>query len=91
MQNHSKTIACYAREDRFIEIHNKIRYLILFDEWCDKICDRMKYLVSEKNGIADIICHDYGKFRINSYTSLPIKILIFHIVIIPIRPVFYKN
>ena len=91
MQNHSKTIACYAREDRFIEIHNKIRYLVLFDEWCDKILDRMKYLVSKKNRIADIISHDYGKFRINSYNSLPIKILTFHIVIIPIKSVFNEN
>ena len=38
----------YGEIDGFIKIHNKIRYLILFDEWCDKISDRIKYLISEK-------------------------------------------
>ena len=37
----------YDKIDRFIKIHNKIRSLVLFDEWCDKICDRIKYLVSK--------------------------------------------
>ena len=26
----------------FIKIHNKIRYLVLFDKQCDKICSRIK-------------------------------------------------
>ena len=33
--------------DGFIEIHNKTRYLVLFDELWDKICDRIKYLTSK--------------------------------------------
>ena len=32
----------------FVEIHNKIRYLVLVDEWCDKVCGRIKYLISKK-------------------------------------------
>ena len=35
--------------DGFIQIHNEIRCLVLFD--CgqfDKICDRIKYFISEK-------------------------------------------
>ena len=35
--------------DRFIKIHDRIRYLVLSDSgWCDKICDKIKYLISEK-------------------------------------------
>ena len=35
----------YDKVDGFIKIHNKIlRYLV----WCDKICDRVKYLISKK-------------------------------------------
>ena len=38
--------------DRFIKIHDKIRYLLLFDySCCDKICDKIKYVISEKSGI----------------------------------------
>ena len=36
-------------------------------------CDKIKYLISEKSGIADIINHIFGKIRINSYNSLPIE------------------
>ena len=35
--------------DGFIKIHNGIRYLVLSDcSWFDKICDSIKYLISEK-------------------------------------------
>ena len=36
----------YDKIDGFIKIHNKIRYLVLFD-WCDKVYDRIKHLISE--------------------------------------------
>ena len=80
--------------DGFIEIHNKIRYLVLFDEWCDKICDRIKYIISKKSGITDSINHNFAIIRIDSYDSLLTgKILIFHNVIILIKSVVnkYKN
>ena len=38
----------YDEIDGFIKIHNKIRDLVLFDDWCDKIRDRIKYLLSKK-------------------------------------------
>ena len=57
----------------FIRILNKIKYLVLFDEWCDTICARIKYLVSEKSGITDSINHNFSIIRIDSYNSLPIK------------------
>ena len=63
----------YDEIDGFIKIHNKIRYLVLFDEWCDKICNGIKYLISEKNGITDSINHNFAIVRIDSYNSLPIE------------------
>ena len=74
--------------DRFIKIHNKIRHLVLFDDWCYKICERIIYLICEKSGITDIINHNFAKIRIDSYNSLPIeKILSFHNVMILINSV----
>ena len=33
----------------FIKMHNEIRYIVLLDySNCDKICDKIKYLISEK-------------------------------------------
>ena len=64
----------YDEIDGFIKIHNKIRYLVLFDEWCDKICNGIKYLISEKkNGITDSIDHNFAIVRIDSHNSLPIE------------------
>ena len=38
----------------FPKIHDKIRYLILFDYiYLDKICIKIKYLISKKSGITD--------------------------------------
>ena len=76
----------------FIKLHNKIRYLVLFDEWCGKICGRDKYLRSKKIGITDSINHNFGIIRIDSYNSLPIEeILTFHNIIILIKSVVNKN
>ena len=39
----------FNETDGFIKIHNGIRWLILFDyEWFDKICNRIKYVISKK-------------------------------------------
>ena len=80
--------------DGFIKIHNKIRYLVLIDDWCNKICDEFKYFVSKKSGITDSINHNFGIMRIYSYDPLLIeKKLIFHSVIILIKSFVnkYKN
>ena len=51
----------------------EFRYLVLFDYGLfDKICDKIKYLISEKPGIRDSN-HNFGKIRIGSYNSLPIE------------------
>ena len=83
----------FDKTDEFMKIHNKIRYSVLFDQsYCDKICDKIKYLISKKSGITNSINHNFGKIRIDSYDSLPIeKILIFHNVIILIKSVVDKN
>ena len=45
--------------------------LILFDYGLfNKICDKIKDLISKKSGITNI--HNFGKIRIDSYNSLPI-------------------
>ena len=57
-----------------------------------KICDKIKYLISEESGITDNINHNFGKIRIDSYNSLLTeKILTFHNVIILIKSVVKKN
>ena len=60
--------------DGFIKIHDKTRYLVLFNySYCDKICDKIEYLISEKSGITDTINHNLSRIRIESYDSLPIE------------------
>ena len=68
--------------------------MILDHSWFDKICDSIKYLISEKSSITDSINHNFARIRIDSYNSLPIeKMLTFHNVIILIKSVAnkYKN
>ena len=55
-------------------LDGKIKYLILFDYGLfNKICDKIKYLICKKSGTADSINHDFGKFKIDSSNSLPVK------------------
>ena len=61
-------------DEFFISLNSKIEHLILFyNGLFDKICDEMKYLISKKSGITNSINHNFGKIRIDSYNSLPIK------------------
>ena len=57
-----------------------LKFIMEFDRgWFDKICDRIKYLTSEKNCVTDSINNNFARIKNNSYNSLPIeKILIFH-------------
>ena len=76
--------------DGFIKIHDRIRYLAFLDYGrCDKICDRIKYLISKKCDITDSINHNSGRIRVDSYDSLPIKR--FYNVTILIKSVVNKN
>ena len=70
-----------------------VKPLLLFDYGLfDKICNKIKYLVSKISGITNTINHNFQRIRIDSYNSLPLqKILTFHNVIIPIKSVVNKN
>ena len=83
----------FNKIDGFIKIHNNIWYLVLFDySYCDKICDRIKYLIRESSGITDSINHNFGNNRIDSYNFLLIeKILTFHNDLILFKSVANKN
>ena len=82
----------FDKIDRFIIIYDGIRYLVLFSYLYDEICNRIKYLISEKSGITDSINYNLAKIRIDSNISLPIeKIPTFHNVIIPIKSVVNEN
>ena len=83
----------FDKTDGFIKIHNGIRYSLLFDYgWFDKICHRIKYLISVKGGITDSINNNFARIKIDSYNSLPVEnILSFHNVIIVIKSVVNKN
>ena len=57
----------FDETDGFIKIHDGTRYLQIFsNSLYDKICDRIKYLISKKNGIADSINHSFRSERIRS-------------------------
>ena len=51
--------------DGFIMIlDGKIKHLVLFDYGLfDKICNKMKYLISKKSGITNSINHNFGRIR----------------------------
>ena len=84
----------FDKIDGFIMVlDSKIKHLVLFDYGLsDKICDKIKYLISKKSAITNIINYNFGRIRIDSYNSIPIKkILIFHNITILINSVVNKN
>ena len=83
----------FDKIDGFIKIHEKNRYLALFDySHYKKICDKIEYPLSEKSGIADSINHIFARIRIDLCNSFPTeKILTFYNVVILIKSVVNKN
>ena len=87
----------FDKIDGFFKAHGgEFGHLVLFDcliyGLSDKICEKSKYLISEKSGITDSINHNFGKIRIDSYNSLSIeKILAFYKVIMLIKSVANKS
>ena len=63
----------YDEINWFIKILLKIRHSVSYDEWCDKICDKIKYLISKKSGITNSINHNFTILRIDSYDSRDIS------------------
>ena len=83
----------FDKIDGFIKIHEKNRYLALFDySHYKKICDKIEHPLSERSGIADSINHIFARIRIDLYNSFPTeKILTFYNVVILIKSVVNKN
>ena len=84
----------FHKIDGFIRVRGReFKPFVLFNNGLfDKICDKIKYLISEESSIADSINHKSGEIRIDSYNYSAIeKILTFHNVIILIKSVVDKN
>ena len=57
-----------------ISLIDKMEYLVLFGYGLfDKICDKIKYLISTKSGITNNINYNFGKIRTESCNFLSIK------------------
>ena len=70
-----------------ISLDGKIKHLILFDYGLfNKICDKIKNLISKNSDNINNINHSFGKIRIDSYNSLPIT----HVIIL-IKSAVHKN
>ena len=55
-------------------LDGKIKHSVLFDYGLlDKICEKIKYLKVKKSGIISSIRYNFGKIKIDSYNSLPMK------------------
>ena len=78
----------FDKIDRFIiSLDGKIKHLILFDYGLfNKICDKIKNLISVNSDNINNINHNFGKIRIDSYNSLPIT----HVIIL-IKSAVHKN
>ena len=64
----------FDKIDGFIIIYDGTRYLVLFgSEKYDHIHDRIRYLISVKSGITDIIYHNFAKIKVDSYNFLPLE------------------
>ena len=83
----------FDKIDRFIRVYNKTRHLVLFGgEKHDYIYNRIRYLISVKSSITDIISHQFSETKVDSYNSWPVeKTLTFRNVIILIESVWKKD
>ena len=83
----------FDRVDGFIRNHNGTKYFPLFgSEKYNDIFNMIRYLVTIKLSISDIVSHNYGKIKIDSCGDLPLeKNIDFANVVILIKSVFSKN
>ena len=66
----------FDKIDGCIKVCDGTRYLVLF---LSENYKRIRYLVSVKRGFTYIISHNYPKFKVDLYNSLPLgKIKIFN-------------
>ena len=58
----------------FIRVYDGIRYLVLFDpEKYDSIYNRIRYFISQSNGLTYVVSHNYTRIKIDSYDFLPLE------------------
>ena len=83
----------FDKIDEFIKIYDGTRYLVLFiPEKYNAIYNKIRYLISQKNGITYVISRNYVKIKVDSYDSLPVEeTLTFHNIIIYIKSVWDKD
>ena len=79
--------------DGLITGYDRSRYLVLFGaENYDAIYNKIRYLVSLKNGITYVFPYYYAKVKVDSFDSLPReKVLTLQNDIIYIKPVLNKG
>ena len=64
----------FNKVDEFIRVYDGTRYLVLFGpEKYDVIYNRIKYVISQKNGITFVFSHNYAKIKIDSYDFSPLE------------------
>ena len=64
----------FNKVDEFIRVYDGTRYLVLFGpEKYDAIYNRIKYVISQKNGITFVFSHNYAKIKIDSYDFSPLE------------------
>ena len=62
----------FDKIDGFINIYDRIRYLVILDHNCfDKIYDSIKYFVSKKM-VLQVIIRNFERIRIDTCNYLPI-------------------
>ena len=66
----------FDKMDGFIMVlDGKMKHFALFDYGMyDKICNKIKHIMSKKSGLANIINHNFVSIKIDSYNSLPIEL-----------------
>ena len=64
----------FDKLDWFIRVYVGTWYLVLFGtEKYGYIYNRIRYLISIKSGITNIISHNYSKIKVDSHDSLPLE------------------
>ena len=64
----------FNKVDELIRVYDGTRYLVLFGpEKYDAIYNRIKYVISQKNGITFVFSHNYAKIKIDSYDFSPLE------------------
>ena len=77
----------------FIRVYDGTRYTVLFGpEKHNDIFNRIRYLIGVKSDIMYAFSHNYARFKVDWYDSLPVeKKFTFHDVIIHIKSVLIKG